>query len=123
LGNDGNCFLSIFIGVMLARTFEKYSLRIRITLYSIIYMLVILEFSFPMHFVPVETYLQFLQVYYTYISSLPRDSIILELPIHNWYNQPYNQKEIRKQYYSTIHFRKVLNGASGYAPDAWMKNA
>jgi hypothetical protein len=50
---------------------------------------------------------------YKRVASLPRDIALLELPVgdSNW--------DLRSVYYSTVHWRKVVNGYSGFFPPGY----
>ena len=43
------------------------------------------------------------------------------MPIYNWDMSPYANEELKREYYSTLHFRKMINGASGFSPPPWQK--
>lgn len=52
---------------------------------------------------------------YRGVSSLPADALIAEFPFGNW------QYELRYMYYSTTHWRRLLNGYSGQFPDSYIE--
>ena len=52
---------------------------------------------------------------YRYVASLPRDAVLVELPFGDasW--------ELRYVYYSTAHWRPLLNGYSGGFPESYLR--
>jgi hypothetical protein len=56
---------------------------------------------------------------YAQVRALPKEAVILELPIKLW-NMPDNQVESQRSLYSLYHQRRRLNGYSGFAPHAWI---
>jgi hypothetical protein len=41
------------------------------------------------------------------------------MPIYNWNKFQYTGQEIWREYYSSIEFRKMVNGYSGFSPPPW----
>lgn len=52
---------------------------------------------------------------YRLVNALPSDAVIAEFPFGNW------QYELRYMYYSTTHWRRLLNGYSGQFPDSYIE--
>jgi len=51
---------------------------------------------------------------YREVRALPDDVLVAELPFGEW------QYELRYVYYSTTHWRRLLNGFSGYFPSSYV---
>jgi hypothetical protein len=49
---------------------------------------------------------------YRWLAEQPGDGPVVELPISDW-------GDFRRVYYSTYHWKKLVNGASGYFPDLY----
>lgn len=58
---------------------------------------------------------------YQWLSQQPKDIVYIDMPIYNWNFFPYAVDELQRQYYSTLHFRRSVNGASGFSPPPWQK--
>ncbi len=43
------------------------------------------------------------------------------MPIYNWNMSPYSSDEYRREYYSTLNFRRTVNGTSGFSPKPWQE--
>ncbi len=108
---------SVFIGLLLSELLKKKH-RLFIVL---IVVGILAEINFPFKYVQLPTIKEFSKVY-TYINSLPKDIAIIELPIFSWDVQPYSNVEFMREYFSTIHFRKMVNGYSGFSPKEWEQN-
>jgi hypothetical protein len=54
---------------------------------------------------------------YRYVQSLPPDAVLLEMPIG------YTCHETRYMFYSTLHWRRIVNGYSGYFPEGSLELA
>jgi hypothetical protein len=52
---------------------------------------------------------------YEGVKALPADALIAELPFGDW------RYELRYMYYSTTHWRRLLNGYSGHFPDSYVE--
>jgi hypothetical protein len=94
--------------------------RKKILGYFFIIALIVLEFNFPQKFYPVLKRKDFPKVY-SYLNTTPTDSVNITMPIYNW-NSPNSNIELQREYYSTINFRKTINGYSGFSPARWQKD-
>jgi len=113
--------MAIVIAIFLKEKISKFSpIKQRIILFLLI-LFPIMEFNFPMKFVDVPQKKDWPKIYNWINKNTPKDSRIIELPIYTWNMQPYVFDENLREYYSTIHFRKMINGASGYSPEPWQK--
>lgn len=113
--------IAIVIGIILSKFLIKYRVRTRYLIYVALFLGVVLEFNFPMKFVFVPQKKDFPKEH-SWLASMPQDSKSIIMPIYNW-NMPYSSEEIKREYYSTIHFRKTVNGYSGFSPSKWQEQA
>ncbi len=110
-------FISIPIALMLAQSLKKYSKAVKTFSFLIAAGLLILEYKFPIQFYPVTSVANFPKVF-SWLAKTPSDSKIVILPIFNW-NMWGATKEVERQLFSTVEFRKMINGASGFSPPPW----
>lgn len=109
--------VSVFIGLLLSEVLKKKN-----KLWIVFIVVGILaEVNFPLKYVPIPTIKEFPKVY-AFINSLPKDATIIEMPIFSWDVQPYSNIEFMREYFSTIHFRRMVNGYSGFSPHEWELN-
>jgi len=109
---------SIAIGLFLSSKLKLRNAAIKIFSVIIICGFILFEATVPVPFSKVPSKNEIPKVY-SFIATTPTDSVIAEFPLYNWRMLPYSLDEVRREYYSTIHFRKMLNGASGFSPDSW----
>lgn len=110
---------AIVISLVIFKTFQKYSLRKRIIIYFLLFIGIVLEFNSPMHFVNIPQKKDFPKVY-SWLNTIPKDAPVIIMPIYNW-NMMYSGEEIKREYFSTINFRRTVNGYSGFSPPPWQK--
>ena len=108
----------VVIAIALHAVLKKFSSKKKAMIYLILFIGVIAEFNFPMKFVAVPQKKDFPPVY-AWLATTPKDTAIIELPIYNWNMWPQTQAELLREYYSTIHFRRTVNGYSGFSPPPW----
>ncbi len=113
--------MAIVIALIFHLVTKKYSLRRKIFLYSTLILFTIAEFNFPMQFINTIPQKKDFPKVYSWIATTPPESIFIEMPIYTWDMQPYVFAENMREYYSTIHYKKMVNGASGYSPEPWMQ--
>src|SRR3989344_8217099 len=111
-------FISIAIGIVFFRITKKLNLTKRVIITLILLISIIAEYNFPMKFYPVPRMQDFPPVY-SFLKTLSPGKPIVEMPIYNWNMQPYAPEEFKREFYSTIHFQPMLNGASGFSPPPW----
>ena len=70
-----------------------------------------------MHYMPV-TQKQNFPPLYNWLQTTPSDTSIIIMPMYNW-NMGGSSVEMRREYYSTIEFRAMVNGYSGFSPPPW----
>ena len=113
--------MAIVIALIFHLVTKKYSLRRKIFLYSTLILFTIAEFNFPMQFISSIPQKKDFPKVYSWVATTPPESVFIEMPIYTWDMQPYVFAENMREYYSTIHFKKMVNGASGYSPEPWMQ--
>jgi len=114
--------ISICIGIFLFEYFKGKTKLFRFLFSTLICLLVILEFKFPYTYYKIPTKEQFPKIY-SYIKTLPANSIIAQFPIYNWdtfLGGPY--PENTREYYYTLSFPKTINGTAGFNPPPWQTN-
>lgn len=104
--------------VFLQVTLKNRSSYIKIAVYLILFIGTAVEFNPPIHFFKVTQIKDFPKVY-SWLSTSPADSVIIEMPIYNWNTFPYSSIEHKRDYYSTSNFRRTVNGYSGFSPPPW----
>lgn len=108
---------SIGICLMLTSLLKRYDLRWRTLIYLALTIAVMLEFNFPIKYMSVTQKQQFPSLY-TWLQTIPQNTSIIILPMYNW-NMSGASVEMRREYYSTIEFRPMANGYSGFSPPPW----
>lgn len=108
---------AIGICLMLTSLLKRYDLRWRIVVYLVLTVAVILEFNSPIQYMSVTQKQQF-PPFYTWLQNIPQNTSIIILPMYNW-NMSGSSVEMRREYYSTIEFRPMANGYSGFSPPPW----
>ncbi len=111
--------MSTLIGIFLTEITKKWRRFNKGLLFVGLFGLLLLEFHNPDRFVQIQQQKNFPKVY-TKIKQLPREAILIELPIYTWY-MPHSGNELQRVYYSTMHFRRMVNGISGFSPLPWQQ--
>lgn len=112
--------IAIAIALVLTLLLKKVSNKKKFIIYLLLLLFTIAEFSFPLRFVSIPQKKDFPKVDY-WLTSTPNDSVVLHMPIYNWGSWPFTQNEIWREYYSTIHFRKMVNGYTSFSPPKWQE--
>ncbi|HSW88315.1 MAG TPA: hypothetical protein VLG12_04080 [Candidatus Saccharimonadales bacterium] len=110
--------IAIAISLVMQQVLKRVSLSKRIIIYLLLFLGIIGEFNFPMHLEKVPQVNQFPKVY-AWLATTPKDTKIIIMPIYNWNKFQYTGQEMWREYYSTIEFRKMVNGYSGFSPPPW----
>lgn len=110
--------MSVAIAIFLTQILK--SNKKRILIYCVLIFAVVVEFNFPQKFYPVAQTKNFPPVY-KWLNSTPQNSSYIMMPIYNW-NSPNSAIELQREYYSTLDFRKSVNGYSGFSPAKWQSN-
>jgi hypothetical protein len=106
------------IAVFLTKALKNVDLKVKSILILLLAAVVMFEFNFPIKYYPVPLKKDFPKVY-SYISTTPKSNVIIEMPVYNYNVFPYSNQELWREYYSTAHFRRTVNGASGFSPFPW----
>lgn len=108
------------IAVFLSKVLKNVDLKVKSVLILSLALVAILEFNFPIDYHPVPQKKDFPKVY-SYLSTTPKSTVIIEMPVYNYNVFPYSNQELWREYYSTAHFRRTVNGASGFSPPPWQE--
>lgn len=116
--------MPIGIGIMLHELLKKKKHWIIFGVYIFLLLGTIAEFNFPIHFEHAPTFEEFPPVYAWIAQKTSPHAVILETPMYNWDNNPFgDNQEVRREYYSIIHFRNIVGGGSGFSPPPWQRLA
>ncbi len=107
----------VAIGIFLAFMLKKHRI-LKIFISSVLCILVLAEFTFPIKYMTVPSRENIPEVY-KFLAMTKEDSIIAEFPIYNWNMSPYSSDENIRLYFSTYHLRKTINGGGGFSPFPW----
>jgi len=112
---------SVCISIFLASYFTNKSKLIKYLLTFLIVIAVLLEFNNPFinYKIPIKD--QFPKIY-SYIKTLPNNSVFAQFPIYNWDTFPGPYPENIREYYYTLSFPKTINGTAGFDPPSWQEN-
>src|SRR5258706_1382212 len=111
---------AISIAIMLNQMLNKKIKRLQYFITILLIIAVVVEYQYPMRFHSLPTKEHFPPVYAWIADNTPKNTVIIELPTYNWDINPFgDNKEVLREYYSTMHFRKMVNGGSGFSPPPW----
>lgn len=110
--------ISIIVGIIISSFFKKKSAVYSLLFIIVVSLIVLGEINFPFTYQPIPTLKQFPAVH-QYIQNLPQNSKLIYLPIYSWNMQPYSNLEFEREFYSTLHFKTMVNGYSGFSPITW----
>jgi hypothetical protein len=110
--------MAVAIGILTYLVFNKLPNSRKLVFYGVLFLLIIVEFRFPMQFQEAPQKKEFPAVYH-WLRTTPEETAIAIMPIYNWNMIPYASDELKRVYYSTVHYRKMMNGASGFSPPPW----
>jgi len=80
-----------------------------------------LEFKFPYNYYKIPTTEQFPKIY-SYIKTLPDNSVIAQFPIYNWDTFPGGPyPENTREYYYSLSYPTTINGTAGLNPPPWQE--
>lgn len=113
---------SVASGILFAYLKKILNSRIYSALIGLFIIISVSEFQFPMPYQKLQSIQDFPKEH-KFMATTPNDTIYVELPMYVWNMQPYVVEETKRQYYSTLHFRRTLNGASGFTPPPWENNS
>lgn len=109
---------AICIAVVLKKIMERCSFRRKMLILGLLIAGIFVEYQPSFSFVSLPLKKNFPPEYH-WLSQQESDSVIIEMPIYNWNTFPYAIGELQRMYYGTIHFRRSVNGGSGFSPPPW----
>jgi len=112
--------LAVLCALVLVKILKKYSTKTKIIIYCILIVGCFAEGNFPMHLQKIISVKDFPKVY-SWLATTPENTKIIEMPIYSWNMAPYSDNEFWRMYYSTIHFRRTVNGGGGFTPPPWIE--
>jgi len=109
--------ITIITGYSFQKLANNLKARTKYTFALLTLSLLLYELSTPLASYPVNTTPP--QIYQQ-VADLPKDSIILELPIKLWNNEGHEIESLRS-IYSLSHKHRRFGGFSGFATDQWIE--
>jgi hypothetical protein len=113
---------AVIIAILLHKLLSKIDYKKQICIYTILILGIIAEFNAPLSYERAPQIKDFPAVY-SWLQTTPKDTAIIEMPIYTWDMHLYVMNENMREYYATQHFRKMVNGASGFSPQPWQSDA
>lgn len=111
--------MATVVVLILHNLLKRCSLKKRAIIHLLLIVGIIAEFNFPLHFERVPQQKDFPQVY-SWLATTPRNTAVIIMPIYNW-NSAYPEEEMKREYFSTVNFRRTVNGYTGFSPPPWQK--
>lgn len=111
---------AIVIAIVLNKFLKRYSLNKKLIIYGALILGCIIELNFPMSFVKIPRTSEFPKEH-IWLNTTPKDTKYIEMPIYNWDMYDYATIELWRLYYSSINYRRTVNGGGGFTPPAWQK--
>lgn len=111
---------AIVIAIVLDKVLKKYSFNKKIIIYGALILGCVIELNFPMSFVKIPKTNEFPKEH-IWLSSTPKETKYIEMPIYNWDMYDYASIELWRLYYSTTNYRRTVNGGGGFTPPEWQK--
>jgi len=109
--------IAIVISLVFNKMFKKISVKKKVISYLLVFTGIVLEFM-PFSFMSLPQREHFPKVY-SWMATTPPNSTFVMLPIFNWNMQPNIGQELYREYFSTVEFRPMVNGYSGFSPPPW----
>lgn len=110
--------ISVLSVIILQQLMKSLSSRKRIVICLVLLLGVMGEYKSSFIVIPITQTDNFPEEYH-WLNTIPKDAVVIEMPIYNWNTFPYAVKELERQYYMTANFRRSVNGASGFSPPPW----
>jgi hypothetical protein len=112
--------MAVTIALIISHTLKKVKLRVRVAIYFLLFAGIFFEFvpRLPYIMVPQKEYFP---PVYTWMKTTPTDAVFIQMPVYTWNMQPYVFSENLREYESTVDFRPMVNGASGFSPEPWQQ--
>lgn len=107
---------AVFVGFTIKPFLSSLKFKSKLLLVSLFVSLLFIEADLPLKGFPVNINMH---PVYEQVRELPKDAIILELPIKLWNTQDHEIESIRSLY-SLEHGHRRFNGFSGFATNSWI---
>lgn len=111
---------SIVIAIVLSKLLSKINIKKKMLIYSFLIIGCIIEVGFPIIWSPIPKVSEF-PPEHKWLNTISKDDVYLEMPIYNWNMSEYATIELWRLYFSTINFRRTVNGGGGFTPEPWQK--
>ena len=111
--------IAVVISLVFVRILKRTSIKKQSIIYCLLFIGIIAEFL-PFNYIIVTQKENFPKIY-SWMATSPPETPFIILPIYNWNMQPYVGQELYREYYSTIEFRPMVNGYSGFSPPPWQE--
>jgi hypothetical protein len=108
---------AILISLAISRVLKNFSIKNQLFIFILLAFSIVIEFS-PMSFISIPQKKDFPKIY-SWMPITPKYATFIMLPIYNWNMPPNVEQELFREYYSTIEFRPMVNGYSGFSPPPW----
>ena len=110
-------FLAILAGVAMLWIYRRFRSQWRWALILCLISVAIFElWPVPLRFIKVPTTLEELPPIYQHVKKLPSDAVLIEFPLPTSPSEEGWEATSRYLYLSTFHWRRLVNGYSGFAP-------
>jgi len=113
---------AVVIAIVLSKILEGQDKARKFIIYSLLILGCVAELRFPMKLISMPIVKDFPPEHH-WLSTTPKDTIYLEMPVYNWNMTKYATIELWRLYYSTINYRRTMNGGGGFTPEPWQKMA
>lgn len=113
---------AVVVSTILAKLMAKQNLSKKIIIYGVLILGCIIELNYPMKFVTIPGIKDFPEEH-KWLSTQSSNVKYVEMPIYNWDMTDYATIELWRMYFSSIHFRRTMNGGGGFTPPTWQKMA
>ncbi len=110
----------VVISIVLAKLLAQKKLSKKLIIYSLLILGCVIELNHPMKFVKIPGVKDF-PPEHVWLATTPQDTKYIEMPIYNWNMFDYASEELWRMYFSTIHYRRTVNGGGGFTPPAWQE--
>lgn len=115
-------FLAILAGIGMLWLCQRIRSRWRWVLILTLVSVTTLElWPLPLRLVKVPNSVDNLPHIYQHIKKLPSNAVMLELPLPSEFSEQGLEATARQVYRSSFHWRRLVNGYSGFAPETWLE--
>lgn len=112
--------ITVLIAFVISMLLKNRPIKIQFAIYLVSILATIGEYKFPMQFLRVPQRSEFPKIH-SFFQHTPLDTAYIEMPIYNWNMTPFAAEELKREYYMTSHFRRSVNGYSGFSPPEWQQ--